>query len=107
MSILLSDFEYFIETKFDLSTRIWVSILGVPKLFLKGQTLGAKSVKKYCHVGTLEAFHLWSLGTNVKAKRVTSHSPPIELLNFVHLLTDAHSFKISKLNSFMNVTTKG
>ena len=58
ISVLLSDSKYFIEKKFGLSTRIWVSILGGPKLLSSGQTLGTKSVKKCCHVGTLEAFHL-------------------------------------------------
>ena len=60
MSVILLDFEYFIENKFHLSTRVWVSILGGPKLLLRGQILGAKSAKKCCHVGTLETFHLWS-----------------------------------------------
>ena len=59
--------EYFIEKKFGLSTRVWVSVLVGPKLLSRGQTLGAKSVKKCCHVSTLEAFHLWSLATSVKA----------------------------------------
>ena len=63
----MSDYEYFIEKEFGLLTRVWVSVLGGPKLLSRGQTLGAKSVKKCCHVGTLEAFHLWSLATNVKA----------------------------------------
>ena len=53
ISVLLSDFEYFIEKKFGLSTRVWVSILEGPKLLLRDQTLGAKSAKKCCHVGTL------------------------------------------------------
>ena len=53
ISVLLSDSEYFIEKKFGLSTRVWVSVLEGPKLLLGGQTLGAKSAKKYCHVGTL------------------------------------------------------
>ena len=43
------------------------------------------------HIGTLEAFHLWSLLTNLKADRSTSHSPPIKLLDFLHLLTNGHS----------------
>ena len=60
----------------------------------RGKTLGAKSAKKYCHVGTLEAFHLWSLGTSVKAKRSTSYSLPIKLLDFLHLLTNKHNLKI-------------
>ena len=71
-SVFLLDSEYFIEKKFGLSTRVWISILGGPKLLLRGQTLGAKSARKYCHVGTLEAFHLWSLATTVKAQRSTS-----------------------------------
>ena len=36
------------------------------------------------HFGGL---HLWSLATSVKAQRLTSSFPPIELLNFLHLLT--------------------
>ena len=70
ISVLLSDSEYFIEKKFGLSTRVRISILREPKLLSRGQTLGAKSAKKYCHVSTLEAFHLWSLGSSVKAQEV-------------------------------------
>ena len=66
MSVLLSDFEYFIEKKFGFLTRVWVSIFGEPKLLPRGQTLGAKSAKKCNHVGTLEVFHLWSLATTLK-----------------------------------------
>ena len=79
--------------KFGLSTRIWVSILSVPKFLLRVQTLGAKSAKKYCHVGILKAFHLWTLCTSVKAERLDSHSLPIKLLDFLHLSTDKHSMK--------------
>ena len=53
VSVLLSDSEYFIEKKFGLSTRVWVSVLEGPKLLSRGQTLGTKSAKKCCYVGTL------------------------------------------------------
>ena len=43
INVLLSDSEYFIEKKFGLSTRVWVSLLGGPKHLSRGQTLGAKS----------------------------------------------------------------
>ena len=46
ITILLPDSEYFIEKRFGLSTRVWVSVLEGPKLLLRGQTLGAKSAKK-------------------------------------------------------------
>ena len=75
MSVFLLDFEYFIQKRFGLSIRVWISILGMPKFLLRVQTLGAKSVKKYCHIGTLEAFYLWTLGTSVKAERPDSCSP--------------------------------
>ena len=91
------DFEYFIQKMFHLWTRVWIFILGVPKLLLRGQTLGAKSAKKCYHIGTLEAFHLLNLGTSEKAKRSTSRSPPIKFLDFLHLLTDTHSLKTSLL----------
>ena len=58
MSVVLLVFEYFIEKKFGLSTRVWIFILEVPKFLPKGQILGAKSAKKCYHVGILEAFHL-------------------------------------------------
>ena len=87
MSVLLSDFEYFIEKKFGLSTKVWVSIFTVPKFLL------IKSAKKCCHVGILEAFQLWTLGTSVKAERLDSCTPPIKLLDFLHLSTDRHSVK--------------
>ena len=83
--VFLSDFEYFIEKKFGLLTRVWVSVLGGPKLLLRGQTLGAKSTKKCCHVGTLEAFHLWSLATSVKAQRSTSWLSTKHIAGFLHL----------------------
>ena len=44
ISVLLSDFEYFIEKKFGLSTRVWVFVLGGPKPLSRVQTLSAKSV---------------------------------------------------------------
>ena len=93
MSVLLSDFEYFIQKKFGLLIEVWVSILGVSKLLLRVQTLSTKRVKKYCHVGTLEVFHLWTLDTSVKAKRPNSHSLPIKMLEILHLLIDEHSMK--------------
>ena len=65
ISVLLSDSEYFIEKKFGLSTRFWISVLEGSKLLSRGQTLGAKSAKKCYYVGTLEAFHLWSLATTL------------------------------------------
>ena len=71
ISVLLLDSKYFIEKKFGLSTRVWISILKGPKLLLRGQTLSTKSAKKCCHVGTLKAFYLWSLATSVKAQRST------------------------------------
>ena len=53
ISVLLSDYEYFIEKKFGFSIRVWVSVLEGPKFLSRGQTLDAKSAKKRCHVGTL------------------------------------------------------
>ena len=53
INVLLSDFEYFIEKKFGLLIRVWVSDLEGPKLLSRGQTLGSKSTEKCCHVGTL------------------------------------------------------
>ena len=94
MSVLLSYFEYCVEKIFGLSTRVCVSILNGPKVLARGQILGAKSAKMCCHVGILEAFHLWTLGTSVKAKRSDSHSPPIKLLDFFHFLISGHSVKI-------------
>ena len=85
INVLLSNFEYSIRKKFGLLTKVWVSVLGGPKLLSRGQTLDAKSAKKCCHVGTLEAFHLWSLATCVKAQL---GSPPITLLNSLHLSID-------------------
>ena len=93
MSVLLSNFEYFIENKFHLSTKVWISILDGLKLLPKGQTLDIKSAKKYCHVCTLETFHLWGLATSVKAQRSTSCFSPIKLLDFLHLSIDQRSVK--------------
>ena len=86
INVLLSDSEYFIEKKFDLSTRVWVSIFDAPKLFSRGQPLGTKSAKKCCHVGTLEAFHLWSLSkSSVKAQRSTSRLSTNHIARFLYL----------------------
>ena len=85
INVFLSNFEYFIEKKFDLSTRVWVSVFDAPKLFSRGQNLGAKSTKKCYHVGTLEAFHLWSLATSVKAQRSTSRHSTNHIARFLHL----------------------
>ena len=93
MNVFLSDFECFIEKELHLSTRVWISILDVPKLLLRGQTLRTKSAKKYYHVGTVEAFHLWSLAINVKVEKLTSCFPPIKLLDFLHVSTDGHTVK--------------
>ena len=93
ISVLLSNSEYFIEKKLDLSTRVWVSVFDAPKFFSRGQTLGAKSAKKYCHVGTLEAFHLWSLATSVKAQRSTSQLSTNTLLDSFTSEIDLSSVK--------------
>ena len=93
MSVLLSNFEYFIKKKFHLSIRVWISILGVPKLLPGGGTLDAINAKKCYHIGILEAFHLWSLVTTMKAERLISHSLPIKLLNFLHLSINEYSVK--------------
>ena len=53
MNVLLLDFEYFIEKYLTSRQEFGFSIIGT------------KSTKKYCHVGTLKAFHLWTLGTSV------------------------------------------
>ena len=82
ISVFLSDFEYFIEKKFGLSTRVWVSVLGGPKFLSRGQTLGAKSVKKCCHGGTLEVFHLWTLAISMKAERSTSRLSTNHIVGF-------------------------
>ena len=62
----------------------------MPKFLPRVQTLGAK---KLCHVGTLEAFHLWIFEPSLKVKRLDSHSPPIKFLDFLHLSTNTHSVK--------------
>ena len=85
INVLLLDSEYFIEKKFDLSTRVWVSIFDAPKLFSRGQTLGAKSAQKCYHVGILEAFYFWSLATSVKAQRSTSQISTNHIVGFLHL----------------------
>ena len=82
ISVILSDSQYFIEKKFGLSTRVWVSILGEPKLFSRGQTLGTKSAKKCCHIDTLKAFHLSNLATSVKAQRSTSRLSTNHVVGF-------------------------
>ena len=78
---------------FHLLARVWVSIFDAPKLFSRGQTFGAKSAKKCCHIGTLEAFHFWSLAISVKAQRSTFCSSPVTLLDFLHLSIDRPSVK--------------
>ena len=89
---------------FHLSARVWISIFDAPKFFLRRQTLGAKSAQKCYHVGTLEAFHLWSLATSVKVQRSTSRSPPITLLDFLHLSIDWPSVKTPSSNQLVITT---
>ena len=43
ISVLLSNFKYFIEKKFGLSNKVWISILEGSKLLSRGQTLSTKS----------------------------------------------------------------
>ena len=93
MSVLLSNFEYFIEKKFGFSTRVWVFIFSMLKLLLRVQTLGAKSNKKCCYVGILKAINLWTLGIGVKVERPNFCYLPIRLLDFLHLLTNRHRVK--------------
>ena len=93
INVLLSDSEYFIEKKFDLSTRVWVSVFDAPKLFSRGQTLGAKSAKKCYHVGTLETFHLWSLTLVWRPKGRPLSSSPITLLDSFTSQIDRPSVK--------------
>ena len=95
ISVLLSNFEYFIEKKCGLWTRVWISIFIMPKFLPRVQTLGAKTTKKCCHVGTLEAFHLWTLENSMKAERLESYYRPIKLLHFLHLSLNGHSVKCS------------
>ena len=83
MSIILSNCEYFIEKQFGLLTRVWVFIFIGPKLLLGVQTLDAKTTKKYCHIGT-----------SVKVEKLDPCSPPIKLLDFLHLSTYKHSVKL-------------
>ena len=99
ISVLLSHSEYFIEKKFDLLTRVWVSVFDAPKLFSRGQTLGTKSAKKCCHVGTLEAFHLWSLAISVKAQRSTSRLFTNHIAGFLRL-----SNRLAKCEDPLNST---
>ena len=54
--------------------------------------LAPKCAKECCNVGTLEASHLWSLATSVKAQRLTSRSLPIKLHLF-YLMTNQPSVK--------------
>lgn len=56
---------------FSSSVRLWVSILIRTKLLSRGQTLGAKTSKKYCHVGIFDTVGLSTLGPCVKAERTT------------------------------------
>ena len=80
MSVLLSKFEYFIEEKLGLLIGVWISM---PKLLPRVQILDAKTTKKDCYVGTLEAFHLWTLGIAMKAEGPNFCSLSIRLLNFL------------------------
>ena len=78
ISVLLSDSEYFIEKKFGLSTRVWVSVLGGPKFLSRGQTLGAKSAKK-CYQS-----HCW-ITPNSKANDKSYNVSTNHIVGFLHL----------------------
>ena len=55
MTVFLSDFKYFIEKKFGLLAKVWISNFNVPKLLLRVQNLGAKLPKSATcrHFGSL------------------------------------------------------
>jgi hypothetical protein len=63
------------------------------KLSSSGQTFGAKTPNKCCHVDVLEAFVRWPLASSVKAKQTKFGSPPIRLLESLVRSTDSHSMK--------------
>ena len=66
MNLLLLDFEYFIQKKFHLSAIVLVPFLVGPNSCQEAKFFMPK-VPKSIAMNTLEAFHLWSLATNVKA----------------------------------------
>jgi hypothetical protein len=64
-----------------------------PYFELKRETLGAKTLRKWCHVGILEGIFFWATASRVKAQRTNYRSPPIKLLEFPLLLTFGHCVK--------------
>ena len=90
MSVLLLNFDFFIEKNVQPLNKS----LGFHSRCAQTLTKRPNSWHQKCyHVGTLKAFHLWTLGTSVKAKGLDSHSPPIKLPDFLHLSKDGHSVK--------------
>jgi hypothetical protein len=67
--------------------------LSCPNSWLRGETLGAKTFKKCCHVGILEGVLLWMTTSRVKAQKTNFRSPPIKLLEFLLLSTFGHRVK--------------
>lgn len=70
-------FEYFIEKKFGLLTRVWVFIFIVPR-----HTLSTKTLQKCCHVGTFGTFYLKTLASSVKAREAKLSLFPNEIVEF-------------------------
>ena len=83
---LFSIFAYYIEKGLISQLEFGFPFLVCPNSWLQ-------KYQKCCHIGTLEAFYLWTWGISVKAKRLDSHSSPIQLLDFPHLSTNGHSMK--------------
>ena len=83
MSVLLSDFEYFIEKSSVSQLEFGFPFSVCPNSCREVELLAPK-VPISCHVGILKAFHFWSLATSMKAKRSYSHSPSIKLLDFIY-----------------------
>ena len=85
ISVLLSNSEYFIEKSLTSRLEFGFPFSMHPNSSQEAKLLVPKSAKKYCHVDTLKAFHLWSLATSVKAQRSTSRLSTNHIVGFLHL----------------------
>jgi uncharacterized membrane protein YagU involved in acid resistance len=90
----------YLERKFVLLRRIWVSIGTMEKLSSSKQNLGAKTHKKCCCVGVLEAIVIWQLTFSTKAQETNFCSPPSKFLESFVFSTNKRSMKCSKAHIF-------
>jgi hypothetical protein len=90
------------KEKFIHLRKIWISTNIVDKFSSIRQTFGAKTSKKCCHVGVLEAIVHLPFASSVQAEQTNFCSPPIKSLESFVYLTHGCSVKCSLDSSMLS-----